>query len=101
MGGRLPPESVADILRNRWPESIGISGRLRPEWAAGIERNMQFIELIGIKRQEDRISEILESWKAWRQEGGEAWTARRWEGEKMRRSEVEKVGDREAGKLRR
>jgi len=32
---------VAAIVRNGWPESIGIGGRLRPESAAGIERNMQ------------------------------------------------------------
>jgi hypothetical protein len=31
---------VAGFLRNGWPESIGIGGRLRPESAAGIERNM-------------------------------------------------------------
>jgi hypothetical protein len=34
---------VAGLLRNRWPESIGIGGRLRPESAAGINRNMQFL----------------------------------------------------------
>ena len=40
-GGRNAPEWVAGFLRNRWPESIGIGGRLRPESAAGIVRNMQ------------------------------------------------------------
>ena len=34
------------MLRNRWPESIGIGGRLRPESVAGIERNMQFDRLL-------------------------------------------------------
>ena len=31
---------MAIMLRNRWPESIGMGGRLRPESPAGIERNM-------------------------------------------------------------
>jgi hypothetical protein len=44
---------VADFLRNGWPESIGIGGRLRPQSAAGIERNTQAeIEWFGISTQE-------------------------------------------------
>jgi len=38
MGGRLPPESVAGINRNRWPASSGIAGRNRPEYALTVNR---------------------------------------------------------------
>src|SRR5690606_12186015 len=33
------PESVAGLLRNRWPESTGMGGRLGPESVAGFHRN--------------------------------------------------------------
>ncbi len=33
MGGRLRPESVAGINRNRWPASPGIGGRNQAEYA--------------------------------------------------------------------
>ena len=29
----------AGILRNRWPDSSGMGGRIRPEWVAGFARN--------------------------------------------------------------
>ena len=32
-GGRIPPESVAALLRIGWPLSTGISGRIQPEYA--------------------------------------------------------------------
>ena len=34
-GGRNGPEWPAGMDRNRWPESIGISGRNASEYAAG------------------------------------------------------------------
>jgi hypothetical protein len=33
-GGRNRPEQVAGFLRNGWPESIGIGGRNRAEYAS-------------------------------------------------------------------
>ena len=55
------------MLRNRWPASIGIGGRLRPESAAGIERNMQRIAEIDkiqsiehYKRDDDRIGLLVD-----------------------------------------
>ncbi|MDI6809885.1 MAG: hypothetical protein QME66_13085, partial [Candidatus Eisenbacteria bacterium] len=35
----LCSEKVADMDRNRWPESIGITGRDHPEQAADFARN--------------------------------------------------------------
>jgi hypothetical protein len=32
-GGRLQSEWVADFRRNRWPDCVGISGRLPPDYA--------------------------------------------------------------------
>jgi len=37
MGGRFPPESVAGLDRNQWPDSIGIGGRFQSEYARGLE----------------------------------------------------------------
>jgi hypothetical protein len=39
---------VAGMLRNRWPEWIGMAGRNGPEWVAGINRN-QWPECVGIR----------------------------------------------------
>jgi hypothetical protein len=30
---------VAGMLRNQWPDKIGIGGRFAPEWVAGMVRN--------------------------------------------------------------
>jgi hypothetical protein len=35
-GGRFASESVAGIDRNQWPLSIGMGGRLRPEYAGNV-----------------------------------------------------------------
>ena len=35
-GGRLPLESVAGLLWNRWPLSLGNPGCLAPEYAGGL-----------------------------------------------------------------
>jgi hypothetical protein len=45
---------VAGFVRNQWPESIGMGGRLRPESVAGIVRNMQDkrISVLSIVHQE-------------------------------------------------
>ena len=32
---------VAGMLRNQWPDKIGIGGRFAPEWVAGMVRNTQ------------------------------------------------------------
>jgi len=40
-GGRFAPESVAGIDRNQWPLSIGIGGRLRPEYAPHFDLSSQ------------------------------------------------------------
>jgi hypothetical protein len=45
--GRNDPESVAALLWNQWPRSIGINGRHRLESVAGIGRN-QWPESVGI-----------------------------------------------------
>jgi len=49
---------VAAILRNGWPESIGIGGRLRPESAAGIERNMHMEKIDARKLSTDAQQQI-------------------------------------------
>ena len=36
---------VAGMLRNQWPDKIGIGGRFAPEWVAGMVRNTQQIRL--------------------------------------------------------
>src|SRR5262245_35505139 len=33
MGGRLPSERVAGFRRNRWPDCVGISGRIGSDYA--------------------------------------------------------------------
>ena len=45
----FPPRGVAGMLRNRWPEWIGMAGRNAPEWVAGMDRN-QWPECVGIRR---------------------------------------------------
>jgi len=44
----IPRGGVAGMLRNRWPEWIGMAGRNGPEWVAGINRN-QWPECVGIR----------------------------------------------------
>jgi hypothetical protein len=39
--GRIRPEWVAAFPRNRWPDWIGIGGRIQSESVAGFGRNMQ------------------------------------------------------------
>jgi len=39
-GGRFGSECLADLLRNRWPISNGISGRFGAELVAGLVRNL-------------------------------------------------------------
>ena len=40
-GGRFGSECPADLLRNQWPISNGMGGRIRSESVADLERNLQ------------------------------------------------------------
>jgi len=44
------PLGVAGMLRNGWPESIGMPGRNGSEQVAGINRN-QWPECVGIRKR--------------------------------------------------
>ena len=44
----VPSGGVAGMLRNGWPESIGMPGRNGSEQVAGIDRN-QWPECVGIR----------------------------------------------------
>jgi hypothetical protein len=47
------PLGVAGMLRNGWPEWIGIPGRNGSEWVAGINRN-QWPECVGVRNIRDK-----------------------------------------------
>ncbi len=53
MGGRNQSECPAGMDRNRWPESIGISGRNASEYAA-VNKLKQEIENLFIELEEDQ-----------------------------------------------
>ena len=48
----FPQGGVAGMLRNRWPEWLGMAGRNGPEWVAEINRN-QWPECVGIRTRTD------------------------------------------------
>jgi len=60
MGGRFPPESVADLHRNHRPISIGMGGRFESEWVAGFIRNMHK-PLERVNRERERRLRVVDS----------------------------------------
>jgi hypothetical protein len=60
MGGRLAPESVAGMNRNRRPACSGTGGRIRPDYAYGLEQEFEGqVDFVYLDISEEEVQPFL------------------------------------------